>query len=100
MRRDDMAQVLANAYAVIAAHPLAVGPDAFVDDTNGGDPHGPGTDNEAAIIVPRCGRREREAARDYDPSGPVTRGQLASYLARYLQVLVADGELVPLSPAG
>jgi hypothetical protein len=98
MRRDDMAQLLVNAYRVIAGAPLPEGPDAFTDDTAGGNPHGAGTDNEAAInALANAGVVQGIGGGLYDPTGSVTRGQMASFLARYLQVLVDGGFLDSLA---
>jgi outer membrane protein assembly factor BamB len=89
MRRDDMAQLLFNAYAVITGSPLPAGEDAFTDDN--------GNDNEAAInALARAGVVEGTGGGLYDPSGSVSRGQFASFFARYIQVLVDAGFMHPL----
>jgi hypothetical protein len=89
MRRDDMAGMLYNAYNVITGSPLPDGPNAFTDDE--------GNDNEAAInALFAAGVVEGDGAGTYNPSGTVTRGSMASFLARYVQVLVDAGFLDPL----
>ena len=92
MRRDDMAQLLFNAYAVIAGTDLPAGDDAFTDDD--------GNDNEAAInALAKAGVVEGTGGGLYDPSGSVGRGQFASFFARFVQVLVDGGFMDPLPPA-
>jgi hypothetical protein len=76
---------------------LPAGPDAFTDDTNGGDPHGAGTDNEQAIdALANAGVVQGTGGGLYRPSGTVTRGQMASFFARFIQLLVDAGDLRPL----
>jgi hypothetical protein len=89
MQRDDMAQLLVNAYEVITGEPLAEGPDAFTDDD--------ASDNEAAInALAAIDVVQGTGGGLYDPSGPVTRRQFASFFARFVQVLVDAGILEPL----
>jgi hypothetical protein len=90
MKREDMAQILFNAYKVIIGSPLPQGPDAFSDDNT--------SDNEAAInALANAGVVQGIGGGLYDPTGSVTRGQMASFLARYLQVLVDGGFLDSLA---
>jgi hypothetical protein len=89
MRRDDMAQLLVNAYKVITSTDLPAGPNAFTDDE--------GNDNEAAInSLFAVGVVEGPGGGAYSPAGTVTRGQMASFFSRYIQVLVNAGFLQPL----
>jgi hypothetical protein len=89
MRRDDMAQLLVNAYEVITGSPLPEGPDAFTDDD--------GNDNEAAIdALAQADVVQGIGGGLYDPEGSVTRGQMASLLVRYIQVLADAGFMSPL----
>jgi outer membrane protein assembly factor BamB len=93
MRRDNMAQLLFNAYEAIHGAALPSGPDAFTDDN--------GNPNEAAInALARAGVLEGTGGGLYDPSGSVTRGQFASFFARFVQVLVDVGAMQPLPPTG
>jgi uncharacterized repeat protein (TIGR01451 family) len=96
MRRDDMAKILFNAFRLITGSPLPAGPNAFTDDTNGGDPHGAGTNDEAAInalfqanVVFGTGDGQ------YNPTGSVSRAQFASFFVRLMQILVDEGFLHP-----
>ena len=97
LRRDDMAQLLVNAFRVISGGgELIAGPDAFLDDTNGGDPNGTGTDNEDAINrLFAAGVTQGVTVNTYDPDGTVTRGQFASFFTRYIQVLRNRGIAIP-----
>lgn len=91
MRRDDMAQILFNAYKVATGDELPAGGDAFTDD-EGTDADGTGTDNEAAINALAAVDVVRGVGGGlYDPDGPVIRGQFASFFARYMQVLADAG---------
>ena len=92
MARDDMAQYLVNAYTIITGKPMGEGPDAFTDDN--------GSDNEAAInSLAAEGVVVGTGGGLYDPDGTVTRGQMASYIARFLEVLNdADVSLTPITP--
>jgi uncharacterized repeat protein (TIGR01451 family) len=97
-RRDDMAKLLFNTYTVMTGSPLPAGPDAFTDDTNGGDPHGAGTDDEAAInALAKAGVVQGTGSSLYNPTGTVTRGQFASYFVRLMQLRVTNGT-IPASP--
>lgn len=89
MRRDDMAQILVNAYKLVTGSDLPAGPNAFTDDE--------GNDNEAAInALANAGVVEGTGGGLYDPSGSVSRGQYSSFFARYIQLLVDAGALQPL----
>ena len=89
MRRDDMAQLLYNAYKLIIGEPLADGPDAFTDDS--------ASDNQQAInALANAGVVEGTGGGLYDPSGPVSRGQMASFFVRFMQLLFDAGKLPPL----
>ncbi|HEX4822501.1 MAG TPA: S-layer homology domain-containing protein, partial [Acidimicrobiales bacterium] len=89
MRRDDMAQILFNAYHVITGADLPSGPDAFTDDN--------GNDNEAAINALAAADVVQGTGQGlYDPAGSVSRGQFAGFFARYIQILVDNGNLQPL----
>lgn len=91
MRRDDMAQILVNAYKVVTGDELEAGEDAFTDD-EGTDADGTGTDNEDAInALAAVDVVEGTGGGLYDPDGFVTRGQFASFFARYMQVLADAG---------
>jgi hypothetical protein len=98
MRRDDMAQILFNAYKVITGNSLPPGtPGTFTDVTNGGDPHGAGTDNADAInALFKAGVVNGKTSTTYEPASPVSRGEFAAFFARYLQLLVDAGKLTPL----
>ena len=98
MRRDDMAKMLFNANTVMTGSMLAAGPDAFTDDTNGGDPHGAGTDDEAAInALAQAGVVQGTGSALFNPTGTVTRGQFASFFVRLMQILVTRGT-IPATP--
>ncbi len=87
MRRDDMAQILVNAYKVATGEDIPAGDDAFTDDNS--------SDNEDAInALAAAGVVEGTGGGLYDPAGSVTRGQFASFFARYLQVLVDAGTTI------
>jgi uncharacterized repeat protein (TIGR01451 family) len=99
MRRDDMAKMLFNAHRVITGTALPAGPDAFTDDTNGGDPHAAGTDDEAAInALAQAGVVQGTGSSLYNPTGTVTRGQFASFFVRIMQILVTGGFIPPSPP--
>jgi hypothetical protein len=97
-RRDDMAKLVYNAFTVVTGTPLPDGPDAFTDDTNGGDPHNDGTNDEQAInALARAGIVMGTGNGKYNPTGLVSRGQFASFFVRMMQVFVDDGHL-PATP--
>jgi hypothetical protein len=95
MRRDDMAQLLVNAYKVITGTALApAAPGRFRDALDGGDPHGQGTDNASAIdALAQAGVVKGKTTTTYEPASPVTRAEFAAYLARFLQLLKDAGKL-------
>jgi hypothetical protein len=86
MRRDHMASFLYNAYEAVAGEPLPDGPDAFTDDE--GNPHEQEIDALAAADV-----LSGTGGGLYDPAGTVSRGQMASFLARFLDLLADEGFL-------
>ena len=89
MKREDMAQILFNAYLVIVGESLPPGPDAFTDDSS--------SDNQAAInSLAQVGVVEGTGGGLYDPTGSVSRAQMASFFVRYMQLLVGAGKLAPL----
>jgi hypothetical protein len=89
MRRDDMAQLLFNAFTVITGAPLPPGPNAFTDTGS--------SDNNAAInALAAAGVVQGTGGGLYAPAGPVSRGQFASFFARYIQLLVDAGNMAPL----
>lgn len=89
MKREDMAQILFNAYTVITGGSLPEGPDAFTDDNT--------SDNQAAInSLAQVGVVEGTGGGLYDPAGSVSRAQMASFFVRYMQLLVGAGKLAPL----
>ncbi len=98
MRRDDMAQILVNAYKVITGTPLPAGSAGqFADVKNGGDPHGTGTDNADAIRALANSRVVKgKTTTTYEPASPVSRAEFAAFFARYLQLLVDAGHLTPM----
>ena len=90
MKREDMAQILFNAYLVITGESLPPGPDAFTDDNS--------SDNQQAInSLAQVGVVEGTGGGLYDPNGSVSRAQMASFFVRYMQLLVGAGKLAPLS---
>jgi hypothetical protein len=81
-----MAQLLVNAFELIVGVALPPGPDAFRDD----DPAV--TDNTSAIdALAAANVVEGVGGELYDPDGTVTRGQMGSYLARFLELLTDRG---------
>ncbi len=86
--RAQMASYLARAAALVLGRPLASAGDVFDDDDD--------STHEAAIdAVAAAGITAGTAGRSYDPTSPVTRGQMATFLARFLSLLVEEGH--PLS---
>ncbi|MEY2432887.1 MAG: S-layer y domain [Acidimicrobiaceae bacterium] len=87
--RDDTAQILFNASKVITEETLAAGLDAFTDDN--------GNDNEAAInALAKAGVVKGKGGGLYDPSGAVSRAQVALFFVRFIQLIVDAGQLQPL----
>lgn len=86
--RAQMASFIARAVEVAVGTPLPVGPDAFGDDN--GSPH------EAAIdAVAAAGIAAGTTSGGFAPDEPVNRGQMASFLARTLGIMVKLDLAVP-----
>jgi hypothetical protein len=87
--RGQMARFLANAAQHVLGAPLPAGPDLFRDDD--------GSVFEADIDrVAVAGLTGGRADGTYDPAGRVTREQMGSFLARTLDLFVANGARLPL----
>ncbi|MEX2658828.1 MAG: S-layer homology domain-containing protein [Acidimicrobiales bacterium] len=83
--RAAMATFLVRAHDVAAAKPLAAGSDAFGDDN--------GTTHEANINkVAAAGFAGGTRRGVYAPSAAVQRGQMATFLSRTIDLLVASGD--------
>ena len=82
--RGQMARFLANAAAHVLAEPLPATQDFFDDDEG----HPFETDINRAAQAGLAGGR---SGRSYDPSGLVTRDQMASFLARLLDLFTEGG---------
>lgn len=86
MRRDHMASFLFAAFQQITGAPLPAGPDVFGDDA--GNPH------EAAInALAAAGIVNGTGPVTYSPANGVSRAQMASFLARFINLLGAEGAL-------
>lgn len=86
--RAQMASFLDRVYAHRSGVALAPGEDAFGDDDD--------SVHEGAIDrVAAAGLTVGKADGTYDPSGPVTRAQTATFLARLLSLLVDEDHVVP-----
>ncbi len=84
VNRGQMARFLANAAAHRTGRPLPAETDFFHDDA--------GSPFEASINqVAAAGITGGRSVGAYEPAGSVTREQMASFLARLLDVFVADG---------
>jgi hypothetical protein len=83
--RGQMATFLVRAHDLVSADDLPVAGSRFVDD--GGSVHEASIDKSAA-----AGLAGGTSAGIFSPLSPVTRAQLTSFLARNLDLLVADGE--------
>lgn len=81
--RAEMATFLVRAHDLLAP-PLPSGPNRFVDD--GGSVHEANINKVAA-----AGLAAGTSATRFAPSSPVVRGQMATFLARLLDLLVATG---------
>jgi len=81
--RAEMATFLVRAHDLVAA-PLPAGPDRFVDDA--GSVHEPNIDKVAA-----AGLAAGTSDTTFAPSSPVLRGQMATFLARLLDLFVETG---------
>jgi hypothetical protein len=82
--RAEMATFLVRAHDLVASPVLAAGPDRFVDDD--GSVHEPSIDKVAA-----AGLAAGVGVGTFAPSAPVSRGQMATFLARTLDLFVATG---------
>ncbi|CAN5623979.1 hypothetical protein BH20ACT2_BH20ACT2_15110 [soil metagenome] len=89
MRRDHMASFLNNAIDAMVGAPLPAGPDAFTDDN--GNPFEDDINRlaAAAVVLGTGGT-------NYSPAGSVSRGQMASFFARFIQILVDRGAMAPV----
>jgi hypothetical protein len=86
MRRDHMASFLFEAFEQITGAPMPAGPDVFGDDA--GNPH------EAAInALAAAGIVNGTGPVTYSPANGVSRAQMASFLARFINFLGAEGAL-------
>lgn len=86
--RAEMATFLVRAHDVVADAPLPAGTDRFTDDD--------GTTHEANINkVAAGGLAAGTSATTFSPSAPVLRGQMATFLARTLDIFVATGAVPP-----
>ncbi|MTV24504.1 hypothetical protein FTX61_03605 [Nitriliruptoraceae bacterium ZYF776] len=91
--RGQMASFLARAWEHRTGRPLPAGPNPFTDVSG---PHA-----ENITRVARAGIALGTSPGQYRPEAPVTRGQMAAFLARTLSKLVADGHAqLPGTPAG
>ena len=86
MRRDHMASYMFEAFEAVTGAPLAAGPNAFNDDN--GNPH----ENAINALAAR-GVIAGTGGGNFNPSGTVSRAQMGSFLARFLQLLDAAGAL-------
>lgn len=84
--RAEMATFLVRAHDVVAATPLAAGSDRFTDDES--STHEVNIDKVAA-----AGLAGGTSPTTFAPTAPVARGQMASFLARTLDLFVATGEV-------
>jgi VCBS repeat-containing protein len=82
--RAQMATFLVRAYEYRASSPLTAGPDAFTDDQ--GNVHEANINKAAA-----AGFTGGTGSGAYNPDGPVLRDQMASFLARVLDLMVEQG---------
>jgi hypothetical protein len=81
--RGQMASFLARAWEHRVGQPLPSGSNGFRDVS--------GTHADNITRIARAGITQGTASGDYEPDAPVTRGQMAAFLARMLAKLVADG---------
>lgn len=88
VNRGQMARFLAQAAAHRMGRPLPAGSNWFADDDD--SPFAPSIDQVAAAGI--TGGRAPGA---YEPAGAVSRGQMASFLARLLDVFVESGSAAP-----
>jgi hypothetical protein len=80
--REQIATILATSYGVATGANLASGPDAFGDDN--GSVHEPNINRVAA-----AGIAKGTGPGTFDPHGGATRGQVATFLARLLDAILA-----------
>jgi hypothetical protein len=86
MRRDDMAQILVNAYRIVTGTALPSSSSPFTDLS--------GTDNADAVgALFAAGVVNGKTASMYEPGSPVSRAEFAGYFARFLQALTDAGHL-------
>ena len=86
--RAETATFLVRAHDALAAAPLAAGTDRFTDDD--ASVHAANIDKMAA-----AGLAGGVAPGTYAPAAPVQRAQMATFLARTLDLFVADGDTRP-----
>lgn len=86
--RAQMATFLDRLWPQVAGEPLPDGKDAFADDA--GNPHESAINRMSAAGIAAGVRAQR-----FDPAGTVTRGQMATFLARSLERLADSGIATP-----
>jgi hypothetical protein len=86
--RAEMATFLVRAHDLVAEAPLVAGADRFLDDDT--SVHEPNIDKAAG-----AGLAAGNSAVTFAPSSPVLRGQMATFLARTLDLFVATGATPP-----
>ena len=91
MRRDDMAQILNNAYKVITGTSLTPRTSSRFSDLSGSD------NGNAINALAEAGVVRGKTPTTYEPASPVSRAQFAALFARYLQLLVDAGSITPLT---
>lgn len=82
--REQMATFLARVWELIVGAPLPAGPDAFDDDAAS-------RHQDAINRVAAAGLAAGVGERRFDPGGTITRGQMATFLARMLDDLARTG---------
>jgi subtilisin-like proprotein convertase family protein len=86
MRRDHMASYMFEAFEAVTGAPLPAGPNAFNDDN--------GNAHEVAInALAAEGVITGTGGGNFNPNGTVSRAQMGSFLARFLQLLDEKGAL-------
>ena len=93
VRRDQMATFLKNATAVVGEAIPAAADDYFTDVA--GNPHAANIDAVAAAGIASGSATSSGGASLYNPRGEVRRDQMASFLARMLERLVASTGVKP-----
>jgi len=86
MRRDHMASYMAGAFEAVTGAALPAGPDAFNDDNDN-----PFEDDINALAAK--GVITGTDGTTFNPNGTVSRAQMGSFLARFLQILDNVGAL-------